>query len=143
MSVVREFHLAFDQPAPAYPTPPDEETAALRLRLIREEYEEVRQDFSALLAATRSGAAVDARLDIMRRLLKELADLRYVVEGTAVAMGMDIEGAYQEVHRSNMSKLGADGRPIRREDGKALKGPDYSPADMTRFVPEVIEHEAT
>lgn len=137
MSVVREFHLAFEQAAPGFPTPPDADTTRLRLRLIREEYEEVRSDFEALLKAER----LPEQLDAMRRLLKELADLRYVVEGTAVAFGLDIEGAFLETHRSNMSKLGEDGKPVKREDGKVLKGPNYTPADMTLFVPEIIEHK--
>lgn len=135
MSVVREFHLAFEQAAPDFPTPPDADTTRLRLRLIREKYEEVRSDFEALLRADR----LPEQLDAMRRLLKELADLRYVVEGTAVAFGLDIDGAFLETHRSNMSKLGEDGKPVKREDGKVLKGRNYTPADMTLFVPEIID----
>lgn len=136
MSAVREFHIAFEQPAPAFPTPLPDDDVRLRMRLIREEYEEVMADCSKLLKAKR----MCDKIDHMRALLKELADLRYVVEGTAVALGMDIDGAFEEVHRSNMSKLDEEGRPVKDAGGKAMKGPNYSPADMTKFVPEVIEH---
>jgi predicted HAD superfamily Cof-like phosphohydrolase len=68
------------------------------------------------------------------KLTKELADVLYVVIGTAVAFGLPLEKAFKEVHRSNMSKLGADGKPILREDGKVLKGPNYSEADIGQFL---------
>ena len=136
MSVTREFHEAFDLPRPdTIPVPPDEDLIRLRMRLIKEEYVEVRAELTKLL----SPLSVDETLDTFRNLLKELSDLRYVVEGCAVAFGLDIEGAYLEVHRSNMSKLGEDGKPIYREDGKVLKGPGYTEADLTPFVPPVLE----
>ena len=68
---------------------------------------------------------------------KELADLLYVVYGTAAAYGIPIDDVYREVHKSNMSKLGEDGKPIYREDGKVLKGPNYKPADLNKFFKEV------
>ena len=107
------------------------------MRLIEEECKEVLDELRALLDAQ----DYDAYLAALGRLLKELCDLRYVVEGTAVAFGLPIDEAYLEVHRSNMSKLGLDGKPIVREDGKVLKGPDYFPADMTRFVHVVDQEE--
>jgi len=67
-------------------------------------------------------------------LAKELADLLYVVYGTAAAYGIPIDDVYREVHRSNMSKLGPDGKPIYREDGKVLKGPNYTPADIQKVL---------
>lgn len=138
MSRVRQFHQAFDQPAPHGPTVPDLETAALRMRLITEEYKEVQEDASKLIAALRSGAAPEAVVGIMQALVKEVCDLRYVAEGTLVAFGVEPE-AYDEVHRSNMSKLGPDGKPIRRADGKALKGPGYTPADPNKMFPSIID----
>ena len=140
MSIVREFHEAFDLDAPSVPTLPNRDLVALRLRLIREEYEEVRVEMEKLMReAALPKPSIDRQLETLGLLLKELADLRYVAEGAAVSFGLDIEGAYAEVHRSNMSKLGADGRPVRREDGKVLKGPNYEDADMTPFVPPVID----
>ena len=59
--------------------------------------------------------------------LKELADLVYVCFQYAENCQWDLYLAYDRVHRSNMSKLGEDGKPIRREDGKVLKGPNYKP----------------
>ena len=59
-----------------------------------------------------------------------LADIVYVAYGTAHVYGIDLDAVLDEVHASNMTKLGADGRPIRRADGKVLKGPDYRPPDM-------------
>jgi predicted HAD superfamily Cof-like phosphohydrolase len=138
MTLVREFHLAFDQPAPDHPPLQIEDSMIrLRIKLIKEEYKEVMDELESLLKADNP----DRVLEVLRLLLKELADLRYVVDGTAVSLGLPIDSAFAEVHASNMSKLGADGRPIRREDGKVLKGPNYRPADMTQFVPAIIEQE--
>ena len=66
--------------------------------------------------------------------LKELADLIYVCAQYAENMNWDIEQALRRVHRSNMSKLGEDGEPIYREDGKVLKGPNYQPPDLLDLV---------
>ena len=135
MTVVRKFHEAFGQPAPASPPlKPDRDLVMLRLRLIREEYQEG-YDELATLALPQS---VPETFETYRRLLKELADLRYVLEGAAVAFGLPIDEAFTVVHRSNMSKLGVDGKPIYREDGKALKGPCYAPPDMLGLVPSPI-----
>jgi len=56
-----------------------------------------------------------------------LGDMLYILCGTILEHGMQhiIEEVFEEIQRSNMSKLGADGQPIYREDGKVLKGPDY------------------
>ena len=56
---------------------------------------------------------------------KELADVVYVAYGTAVSLGIDLDGVLRLVHLSNMSKLGEDGAPVFREDGKVVKGPNY------------------
>lgn len=66
--------------------------------------------------------------------LKELADLIYVCAQYAENMNWDIEQALRRVHESNMSKLGDDGKPIKREDGKVLKGPNYQPPDLSDLV---------
>ena len=66
--------------------------------------------------------------------LKELADLVYVCAQYAENMDWDLEQALRRVHRSNMSKLGPDGKPIYREDGKVLKGPNYQPPDLSDLV---------
>ena len=66
--------------------------------------------------------------------LKELADLVYVCFQYAENMGWDLDEALDRVHKSNMTKLGEDGHPIRREDGKVLKGPNYQPPVLTDLV---------
>tara|TARA_Y100000356_G_C11175172_1_gene243624 strand:- start:34 stop:411 length:378 start_codon:yes stop_codon:yes gene_type:complete len=67
-------------------------------------------------------------------ILKELADLVYVCYQYAENMEWDLDEAMHRVHESNMSKLGLDGKPIRREDGKVLKGPNYKPPTLTDLV---------
>ena len=66
--------------------------------------------------------------------LKELADLVYVCYQYAENMGWFLDEALDRVHKSNMSKLDKDGKPIYREDGKVLKGPNYQPPDLTDLI---------
>jgi predicted HAD superfamily Cof-like phosphohydrolase len=66
--------------------------------------------------------------------LKELADLVYVCYQYAENLGWDLDEALNRVHRSNMSKLGEDGEPVYREDGKVLKGPKYQPPNLNDLV---------
>ena len=112
--LVREFNEKFGHPAPSRPTVLTKEELALRIKLIDEELDEVKRAFE-------SGRMVD--------ILKELCDLQYVVDGLFVASGFDKlkEEGFLLVHTSNMSKLGEDGKPIYRADGKILKGPNYKP----------------
>lgn len=116
---VEEFHHAFNLPVHFNPHLGDPELNALRVRLIKEETEELE---SALVE--RDPIAV----------LDALTDLQYVLDGAYLALGFSKEPAFSEVHRSNMSKLDQLGRPIKRADGKVLKGPNYSPPDLTRCV---------
>lgn len=107
--MVAEFHRAFEIALETRPTVPDEATRSLRIRLIQEEFDELRA------ALGESNLAIVA---------KELADLLYVVYGTAVSCGIDLEPVFREVHRSNMTKVGGH----KRADGKWVKPPGYSPA---------------
>ncbi len=69
--------------------------------------------------------------------IKHVANLMYAIYGYADAMGWDINEAYHRVHLSNLSKLDDTGKPIRREDGKVLKGPNYKPPrleDLTNYA---------
>lgn len=95
--------------------PPGDERA-FRAELIREEYAE-------------AWDALDFGEDIPS-VVSELADILYVVYGTALHYGVDLDAVVAEVHRANMSKLGDDGKPLRRADGKVLKGPNYRPPDV-------------
>jgi len=105
-----DFMSSFGQEVLDVPTLPDQNLAKLRLELIREEVEELNVGIEGM--------------DIVE-IADALTDILYVVYGAGHAFGIDLDECYQEVHRSNMSKLGADGKPIYREDGKILKGPDY------------------
>ena len=67
-------------------------------------------------------------------ILKELADLVYVCYQYAANLGWDLDEALNRIHESNMSKLGEDGKPIYREDGKVLKGPNYAPPNLEDVV---------
>ena len=66
--------------------------------------------------------------------LKELADLVYVCYQYAANMGWDLDEAMHRVHESNMSKLDENGKPVYREDGKVLKGPNYLPPNLEDLV---------
>ena len=63
-----------------------------------------------------------------------VADIVYVVYGTALTYGIDLDPVLREVHRANMSKLGADGKPLLRQDGKVLKSDRYRPPDIAPIV---------
>ena len=67
-------------------------------------------------------------------IMKEACDLVYVILGMFVEFGWDFDEAFKRVHESNMSKLDEEGKPIRREDGKILKGPNYQAPDLRDLV---------
>lgn len=113
--MVQEFHEQFDIHIAATPSVPDKATQTLRNRLIQEEFEEFQE-------------AMHSR--DLPAMAKELADVLYVVYGTAVSLGIDMEPVFKEVHRSNMSKVGG----YKREDGKWVKPPTYSPASLDNIL---------
>jgi ADP-ribose pyrophosphatase YjhB (NUDIX family)/NTP pyrophosphatase (non-canonical NTP hydrolase) len=116
--MVREFHRAFDVPVAAVANPRPAEWAD-RISFLREEFDEY-------VEAARAGdlaAVADA-----------LADMVYVIHGTALAYGIPLDEVVAEVHRSNMSKLGPDGRAILRVDGKVVKGPGYEVPEIAAIV---------
>lgn len=117
--MVFEFHKEFDIHIAHTPTVPDEKTKALRVRLIQEEFDELKEAFEE---------------KNLHNIAKEMADLLYVVYGTAVSYGIDMEPVFQEVQRSNMSKVGG----YKREDGKWVKPATYSPADIKPIVERQI-----
>lgn len=114
-AMVEAFHSKFDILVQTAPMDVNEETKQLRIRLIQEEFDELKEAM-----ATGNLAAV----------AKEMADLLYVTYGTAVSYGIDMEPVFQEVHRSNLSKVGG----YKRADGKWVKPPTYSPADIESIV---------
>lgn len=120
--LVREFHERF---ALAINADPDYTLRSLRSNLIEEEYDEVLDE---LLPDYPEWA--DDPTSRREKLAKELADLVIVTYGTAISLGIDLDEAVRRVHESNMSKLGPEGLPLYREDGKVLKGPDYREPSM-------------
>ena len=68
--------------------------------------------------------------------LKELADLVYVCYQFAASQEWDLDEAMHRVHKSNMSKLGEDGKPLYRVDGKVMKGPNYQPPNLKDLIIE-------
>lgn len=135
--LVKEFHAAFNKtPDPQFPSKQKEDTKVLRIKLITEEYKEVLNELGYSLSHDPDPSNYPKGLEL-DKLAKELADLLYVVYGTAAAFGLPIDEVYREVHESNMSKLGEDGKPVYREDGKVLKGPNYRPADVKKLIKEV------
>ena len=114
---VLEFHRVMGQPTGGQQVWKElNERAKLRRKLIFEEYRE-------------AVSATDPA-----NMLKELADLRYVIDGTAVEAGWDIEEAVRRVHESNLTKLDDDGKPILNDDGKVTKGPNYVPPYLEDLV---------
>jgi predicted HAD superfamily Cof-like phosphohydrolase len=119
----RIFRQAMDQPMGCFVP----EVAKLQECLIVEEFTELLAAMEAILAdLTNKRAREEA--------LKELTDLVVVCFQLAEAVGWDLDVAYNRVMQSNMSKFGDDGKPIRREDGKILKGHNYKPPVLIDLV---------
>lgn len=112
IDLVKEFNAAYDIKTPCR----TDRDIDLQFELIAEEYDELCVAYSNI------------------ETLDAIADLIYVLIGLALKCGYDLDGAFREVHRSNMSKLGADGKPIYREDGKILKGPNFTPPNLEPFI---------
>lgn len=119
---VKQFMETYGQTVRDNPEFPDNDTIHLRVDLIEEEVAEL----NSAIAERNIVEVADA-----------LTDILYVVYGAGLTFGIDLDKTFAEVHRSNMSKLDQDGRPIYREDGKILKGPNYTPPDLTFILKEV------
>lgn len=117
--MVGEFMSKFGQEVKTIPEFPNLDTQALRYELINEELKEL---FQAMGEKDIVGVA-DA-----------LTDILYVTYGAGHAFGIDLDECFLEVQRSNMSKLGPDGKPIYREDGKVMKGPNYKEPDLKKVL---------
>ena len=122
LSLVREWHQSFQVPVENDPVLP-EGRREMRLAILEEEVSELRE-------------AVEA--GNMVQVLDALCDIQYVLDGTFLEFGLHHvkSQAFNEVHGSNMSKLGADGAPILRADGKVLKGPNFRRPDLAQFISE-------
>ena len=135
-ALVRRFHRLYNLPIRTDGPSLGRKSLHMRMSLIAEEFAELtgavygaaaRGEVEAAWA--RAVAADDGERDTVEAA-DALADLVYVIYGMALETGIDLAAVLAEVQRSNMSKLGADGRPVYREDGKVLKGPGYFPPDV-------------
>jgi len=118
---VKKFHQAFGHPVRTKPTFLPEERVEMRIDILREEIDELEE----AMKNNDIVSVADAIIDSM-----------YILIGHALEYGIAhrLEQCFDEVQRSNMSKLGKDGLPIYREDGKIMKGPDYSPPGIAEII---------
>ena len=135
-ALVRRFHHVYGLPVQTDGASLERESLDMRMSLIAEEFSELvgavyGQAARAEIESSyrRAVAADDGTRDTVETA-DALADLIYVIYGMALETGIDLASVLAEVQRSNMSKLGADGKPVYREDGKVLKGPDYFPPNV-------------
>lgn len=105
----------------------DKET---RLKLIKDEIGELVAAMTKWDLASDSEEENDARKEI----LDAVCDSIYTLIGLSNMFGFNLDAAFYEVHRSNMSKLGPDGKPIKRADGKVLKGPNFTPPNLEPYI---------
>ncbi|MBD3581421.1 pyrophosphohydrolase domain-containing protein [Flavobacterium selenitireducens] len=124
---VKEFHTSFDL---GYAFEPKADLGSnknmLRFNLMKEENEEY-------LEAAQNNDIVE--------IADALGDMLYILCGTIIEHGLQhkIEEVFDEIQRSNMSKLGEDGKPIYRQDGKVMKGPNYFKPDFSKILGQVSE----
>ena len=116
---VKNFMQTFGQEVKNKAEFPNEKIVELRHELIREELEELKQ-------------AINEK-DI-KEVADALTDILYVTYGAGHAFGIDLDKCFDEVQKSNMSKLGLDGEPIYNEIGKVMKGPNYFKPDLNKFL---------
>ena len=135
-ALVRRFHHVYGLPVQTDGASLERESLDMRMSLIAEEFSELvgavyGQAARAEIESSyrRAVAADDGARDTVETA-DALADLIYVIYGMALETGIDLASVLAEVQRSNMSKLGADGKPVYREDGKVLKGSDYFPPNV-------------
>jgi len=116
---VKQFMQTFGQEVKTKASFSDEKTNQLRLDLISEELEELKN-------------AMESK-DLLE-VADALTDILYVTYGAGHALGIDLDKCFDEVQKSNMSKLGKSGKPIYNESGKVMKGPDYFKPDLSKFL---------
>lgn len=125
---VQEFHEAFGLEVKDKPDNPDRDLILLRMRLLAEELRELR-------TALARGNTVE--------VLDALTDLQYVLLGAVLSFGLKdvFHESFDIVHESNMSKLDENGKPIHREDGKVLKGPNFVEPNLEELIERVYGEE--
>jgi predicted HAD superfamily Cof-like phosphohydrolase len=123
LELVKQFHKAFGIYTSNTISKPSMDVAILTTKLLREELDEVNDELI-------SGSA---RLE---DVAKEPADLQYILLGTVLFYGLQdkFETIFEEVHRSNMTKLDENGNPVRRNDGKVIKSKLYEEANIKEII---------
>ena len=116
---VKQFMQTFGQEVKTKASFSDEKTNQLRLDLISEELEELKNAM--------------ASKDLLE-VADALTDILYVTYGAGHAFGINLDKCFDEVQNSNMSKLGSNGKPIYNESGKVMKGPDYFKPDLSKYL---------
>ena len=116
---VKTFMQTFGQEVKLKPSLSTDKINSLRLSLIKEELDELKD-------------AIDGK-DLVE-IADALTDILYVTYGAGHAFGINLDKCFDEVQNSNMSKLGLDGKPIYNEKGKVMKGPNYFKPDLNKFV---------
>lgn len=121
LKLVENFHKVFGIPVLDKPTIPAIERCKLRVKLLKEEIQELED-------------AIEA--NNLVEMLGALTDIDYILHGTYLEFGLQHvkEEAFMEVHLSNMTKLGDDGKPVRRPDGKVIKGPNFILPNLEQFI---------
>ena len=124
IEAVKAFHEAFEI---GYQSAPVAKLSAQKLKLRFDLMDEENKEY---LEAAKNNDLVE--------VADALGDMLYILCGTIIEHGMQdkIEEVFNEIQRSNMSKLGEDGKPIYREDGKVLKGPNYFKPDFSKILGE-------
>ena len=113
------FMKTFGQEIKTKPGLSSEKINNLRVSLIDEELEELKEAI---------------KNQDLKEAIDALTDILYVTYGAGHAFGVDLDKCFEEVQRSNMSKLGKDGKPIYNESGKVMKGPNYFKPDLSKFL---------
>ena len=116
---VKIFMETYGQEVKTKPSFPNPKITKLRYELIKEELEE-------LYLAIEDKNIIE--------IADALTDILYVVYGAGHSFGIDLDKCFAEVQRSNMSKLGKDGKPIYNDRGKVMKGPNYTKPNLKQFV---------
>ena len=116
---VKEFMTTFGQEVKDKAEFPNEKIVELRKKLIDEEFNELKDAINE---------------NDLIEVADALTDILVVTYGAGVAFGIDLDKCFKEVHRSNMSKLSEDGKPIYNEFGKVMKGPNYFKPNLKQYL---------
>ena len=116
---VKIFMEKFGQMVRTQPQFPDDKTMQLRLDLIKEELGELEEAM---------------KTKNLKEVADALTDILYVTYGAGHSFGIDLDACFAEVQRSNMSKIGLDGKPIYSESGKVMKGPNYFKPNLKKLI---------